>query len=285
MGFAQRIGKKPSIKELQIESIDDDLRIGLWNTYTAFLIGQISNYRSFGNNSQLDEYFNFVWHEYYKLPTDQRFDAYDDNLKIIRKKFFEYEWFEVYDFLEFNASWQVRSIAHINTLQFTVECNRIFEREFAGYRFIENMIVPISNKIEVDEINEAINLADSLFQSKYKGVNVHLKDALSKMSNKKSPDYRNSIKESISAVEALCRNITGENTLGEALKKLEKDGLKLNSQFKIGIEKLYAYTNTKETGIRHALIESTNLPTFDEAKFMLVTCSAFINFLISKNNR
>jgi len=283
MGFAQRIGKKPSTKELQIESIDSDLRNGLWNTYSSLLIGQISGYRSYGTRSQLDDYFDFVWHEYYKLPTDQRYDSYDENLKIIRKKFFEYEWFDLYDFLEFNASWQVQRIANINLFQFTEECNRIFEREFAGYRFIENMIVPISNKIEVDEINEAINVGNSFFQSKYKGVNVHLKDALSKMSDKKYPDYRNSIKESISAVEALCRHMTNENTLGEALKKLEKDGLTLNSQFKAGIEKLYAYTNNKETGIRHALLDSPNLPTFDEAKFMLVTCSAFINFLISKS--
>ena len=40
--------------------------------------------------------------------------------------------------------------------------------------------------------------------------------------------------------------------------------------------KLYRYTSD-ESGIRHALMEGGREVTFDEAKFMLVTCSAFIN--------
>lgn len=47
---------------------------------------------------------------------------------------------------------------------------------------------------------------------------MHLQEALEKLSPSKS-DYRNSIKESISAVECLCREITGESTLDKALKK------------------------------------------------------------------
>ena len=140
----------------------------------------------------------------------------------------------------------------------------------------------ISNQIEIDEINDAVTTGISIFRSKYKGVNIHLQDALSKLSDKKTPDYRNSIKESISAVEAICRQLTNENTLGDALKKFESNGITMNSQFKAGIEKLYAYTNGKESGIRHALIEDTQIPGFHEAKFMLVICSSFINFIISK---
>ena len=111
-------------------------------------------------------------------------------------------------------------------------------------------------------------------------VNTHIKAALLKLSDKKNPDYRNSIKESISAVEAICRKVTGKGTLGESLKELESSGIVLNDQLKAGIEKLYVYTNQKGTGIRHALMENGNAITFHEAKFMLVACSAFINFLI-----
>ena len=44
----------------------------------------------------------------------------------------------------------------------------------------------------------------------------------------------------------------------------------------------YGYTNDKTTGIRHALMDDTNAPTADEAIFMLVSCSAFINYLTKK---
>lgn len=43
------------------------------------------------------------------------------------------------------------------------------------------------------------------------------------LADRKSPDYRNSIKESISAVEAICKLITGSQkaTLEDALRQLE----------------------------------------------------------------
>jgi hypothetical protein len=43
---------------------------------------------------------------------------------------------------------------------------------------------------------------------------------------------------------------------------------------------LYGYTSD-ESGIRHAILESKDIG-FAEAKFMLVTCSAFVNFAVDK---
>ncbi|MFL5741919.1 MAG: AbiJ-NTD4 domain-containing protein [Flavisolibacter sp.] len=281
MGFAQRIGKKPSIKTIQIESMDIELRNGLWNSYLTNIILAISNYSSrYSGPSELDNYFSLLWHEYFKLPVDQKHSDAQDNLNEVRNLFFKYEWHEVYDFLEFNVSKELLIRIHYNWPLFIQECNRIFEREFGGYRFVEQIIVPISNEVELIEIAEALSVGNSFFKSPYKGVNLHLQEALIKLSDKKNPDYRNSIKESISAVETLCRQLTGRSTLGDSLNSLELKGIVLNQQLKVGFEKLYAYTNSKESGIRHALIDTPQLPTFHEAKFMLVACSAFINFLI-----
>lgn len=97
-------------------------------------------------------------------------------------------------------------------------------------------------------------------------------------------DYHNSIKESISAVEALCRGKTGENTLGKALNQLEKKRVVIPKLLKTAFEKLYAYTNQEDTGIRHSLMDDdgTYTPIADEAIFMLVSCSAFVNYLRKK---
>ena len=78
---------------------------------------------------------------------------------------------------------------------------------------------------------------------------MHLSEALKLFSDKEQPDYRNSIKESISAVEVLCRELTGESTLGNALKKLESQVVAIQSQLKEAFIKLYAYTNQPDTGI------------------------------------
>ena len=71
-----------------------------------------------------------------------------------------------------------------------------------------------------------------------------------------------------------------KSTLGEALNKLEKSN-NLHSALKKSFSALYGYTSD-EGGIRHALTENDREVDFHEAKFLLVTCSAFINYLISK---
>ena len=72
----------------------------------------------------------------------------------------------------------------------------------------------------------------SLFPTK-KATN-HLEKALILISNRESPDYANSIKESISAVEAICSEILGKSdTLGSALKKAGTELLEPYLSFKI----------------------------------------------------
>lgn len=70
-------------------------------------------------------------------------------------------------------------------------------------------------------------------------------------------------------------------TLGKALKEIESNtNVELHSSLKKSFDQLYGYTSNSD-GIRHALLEEDNLD-FDDAKFMLVSCSAFINYLKSK---
>ena len=104
------------------------------------------------------------------------------------------------------------------------------------------------------------------------------------LSDRKNPDYRNSIKESISAVESFCKLLTKNEkaTLGEALKVLE-DKYELHPALKSSFSHLYGYTSDAD-GIRHCLIDQPNL-SFEDAKFMLVSCSAFINYLVTKTSK
>ena len=97
-------------------------------------------------------------------------------------------------------------------------------------------------------------------------------------------DYRNSIKESISAVEAYCREKTGESTLGKALSSMESKGFVFPKMLKTAFVNLYTYTNQPDTGIRHALMDEDGkyVPGQEEALFMLVSCCSFLNYLKKK---
>ena len=186
-----------------------------------------------------------------------------------REYFYNCKWFEVYDFLEFVANnyrrYQFKE-------RFIESCNAILEREVSAYRFVEDTISRITDKQEVEEIETALEKAQG-------PVQVHLRRALDLLSNREAPDYRNSIKESISAVESIVSTVVGEKgTLGQLIKKLEDEHV--HPALRAAFGNLYGYTSDAG-GIRHALLEAENVG-FEDAKFFLVVCSAFINFVGGK---
>lgn len=151
--------------------------------------------------------------------------------------------------------------------------NIVFQKEYVGYRFVKGQIVQITDDIEISEIERVSDVQIDI-------VHEHINKAIGYLSDRKSPDYENSIKESISAVEAMCVSIVGKGTLGSALKQLEKNGVSIHPSLKLAFEKLYGYTSDAK-GIRHAGDIGGPNSTFEEAKFMLVSCCAFINYLKS----
>jgi len=117
-------------------------------------------------------------------------------------------------------------------------------------------------------------------------VREHLQTALDMLSDRDNPDYRNSIKESVSALEALVNAILGErDSLGKNLKKLdEKLKMGLHKSLIDGLNKIYGYTSDA-SGIRHALADETTSPDREDARFMLISVSAFVNLLLVKADK
>lgn len=185
----------------------------------------------------------------------------------------KHQWYDKLDLIEFVIS-QIKS-SHYKGV-FIEKLNSEFSRHNFAYRIVGENILELTSNEEIEAIEDAIVNENS-------GIRAHLKTALEKLSAAhQEPDYRNSIKESISAVGVLCREITGANSLGDALNGLEKKGIKIQPQLKSAFDKLYAYSNDKKTGIRHELTADDYVPYSDEAVFMLVICSAFINYLTKK---
>jgi hypothetical protein len=82
-------------------------------------------------------------------------------------------------------------------------------------------------------------------------------------------------------VESLVALETGSDkgTLGQLLKALE-DHIHLHPALKSAFSNLYGYTSDAN-GIRHALLDAPSL-RFEDAKFFLVVCTAFISFVLAK---
>lgn len=280
MKFSQRMGLIPLSKEIQITDIDEDLNNGLWNIYSKCILKGLRQSGSRELNETGRSFRYFLWHNVFKLTVDNAPSDYSKLVDALSGKFFSWgNWYEVYDLIEASYNY-LNKIGFIkNTSEIQELFNSVLEREFSGYRFISGQISPITNPREIGELEEAF--ASTNPYSALKGASIHLTTALTKLSDRTTPDYRNSIKESISAVESVVIAVTGKykETLGKALNFL-KEKTPIHSGLIQGFKSIYGYTSD-DNGIRHALIDEPNCD-FEDAKYMLISCSAFINYLIGK---
>ncbi len=215
---------------------------------------------------------------YYKEPIDS-LPGERSCRENFRQRFFQSQWFQVYNLIEFVLeNMSTITDGKLQSKVFEQKLNTILERELSGFRSVNGQLIPITNESEIEAIRGAMSSSASLG---FSGINQHFAESLRMLAKKPEPDYRNSIKESISAVEALCKLLTGEKSGGidKALAKLSTS-ISLHQALKTGILNLYGYTSD-EDGIRHPILEDSKAG-FAEAKFMLVACSALVNFIIDK---
>jgi hypothetical protein len=276
MDFSQRMGYLPASKVIQSESIDTDLRNTLWNIVSECYWSRFRpGHGQFDNiaYSNFAEFSVSIYAFFFKKTVDTLPTYWDDLRKELRHFILTGTWHRVYSLLEFIAE-HCPDIDNGNS-RFIAYSNKALEQENSAYRFVAGKVTEITSPQEIEEIEQAIEGSYA-----YAGVTTHLKTSLGFLTDKQNPDYRNSIKESISAVESLAKRLVNDDkaTLGQALKVLEKHH-NLHPSLKTAFSALYGYTNDA-SGIRHSLMDNESALTQADARFMLITCSAFINFAI-----
>jgi hypothetical protein len=280
--FSERVGITRPKTGIQVSSMDTELRDSLWNVLSE--VYWEHGYLSVLSNPtyiipEMYSFLKILWARFFKEPHDflSEYNWREPYVRI-RKRYFNWSWYEIYDFIEFCVNHYPNDDKNNSFLKAST---LVLERELSGYRFVGKQICPVTTKEEILEIEQAMS-------SPLKPISLHFENAIRLMSDRASPDYRNSIKESISAVESICRIILGDEsiTLGKALDKIEHTGaVKMQKPLKDAFDHLYGFTSGSE-GIRHALglLEDQNL-NLEEAKFMLVSCSAFVNYLVTKASK
>lgn len=270
--FSERIGAVEPTSVLQLNGMSDALRNSVWNFLHSICNEGDAGWRE--PAEVLSQWF-------FKLPVDE-LPLYNIRRRDwIKSKFFALEWHQAYDFIEFISTYVgARRFTSLSSAKMHVVFNKIFETEHSGYRFLGGELSPISNTTEVGAIEAALSLTAS---SGLTGAQIHLKTAVHLLGKRPTPDYRNAVKESISAVESVAKQLSQNESQGlaGALEELSKK-VPIHGALKSAFIKLYGYTSDAD-GIRHAILDEPNVD-FDEAKYMVVACSAFVNYLATKAN-
>jgi hypothetical protein len=154
------------------------------------------------------------------------------------------------------------------------DMNELLAEQGCAYRFISEQLAPLTNALEMAEVTLTA-------ESAIGPVADHIRAALALLPPNPDHSARNSIKESISAVEAALKHLTGDATatLGEGLKLFAKK-YQLDQSIYRAIEQIYAFTNSP-SGMRHAKTKEAPDVTIDQARLMVVVCSALSNHLIA----
>ena len=274
--FSERHGYKEVRYVVQRESLDDATRLELWNLL-AVLPGEFDKlYRNPTEHGILEA----IWLWYFNKARDEM--PYDTIVwKMIKDAILTRDWNEVLDLLEaFMKHWDRRQTSDTAGLKnaFLEALNVRFESELVGYRFVGLEITPVDSSAESEAISSAMTDVDEIA-----GARHALDRAVELLADRQTPDYPNSIKESISAVEAVVKKVTGEGTLGAGLGKLEGAGLTIHPALKSAWAKMYGWTSDDD-GIRHGGIDVADA---DQAlaKYVLVTSSAFVSYLIEEGRK
>lgn len=282
-GFSEKSGIQLHNPVLQVKDFDDRSRVQLSNELYRLLNWTLEDIpdRFFVPTEvyNISDKFcrailNDVFCERINLKAGYHFSwrgVFEDMHKVLMQATYN----EVLDVIQYSCNW-FDNRAVIYKGHFYKCLNRVFEHENIGYRFVNGRIVPITDEVEIQTI-------EATCKNPYDGCRKQIQKAVGFLSDREHPDYKNCIKESISAVESICQVIVGNDsaTLGAAIKKLEDNGVQIHAALKQGFLKLYGYTSD-QGGIRHAEGMFESNVTFEEAKYMLVSCCAFINYLIGE---
>ena len=281
--FSQRYGYESVPEPMQLEELSGDLRREIWNAMRKHLDTKASIDMHTGvidySDEEVSQFIENILGRILRRPEDEIDTSYNGVMSQFKSLILQGSFNEVLDLVEImsNDSECVEG-------EFVNSISESFERCAAAYWLDKSnypyKFFPRSNEAQGEATRKAIK---TIRDGGMEGAATHLRDAAAHINARQFAD---SISDSIHAVESVARRIDPKsNTLGDALKALEKKGLLTNGQLKTGFEKIYAYTNNEE-GIRHAQVfkDSPDVD-LDEAMFMFGACASFAAYLVNKHHK
>ncbi len=255
---------------IQHDSMNTRLRNDLWNYFYKWFIG-IS-----------DAYEEWLWTNVFgKRITNLSPHPY--RVEELESVFNSLSWNKVYDVFQIiltSPFQRTRGLDRDSIDYCIVLFNKILEQNSSAWRFHKTAIISVSDAIELEAIGDDVEATNTVG---LKTVRDHLNSAIAHLSKKPIAEVNGVCAESLNAVEALAKLITRNNnkTLSANKQSLKKTLPNANELMIDWVVNLYNRSST-DGGCRHGNTKSPVMNT-DDARFILVFCSAVVNNLVSKS--
>lgn len=226
---------------IQTDSLDQRTRVGIWNVIYGILVSTRTPY-IYPFDDQAGSAARAIWSEELEQPLDE-FVSADDVWSAMKGTVMGGAPGYVFNLIE--ALVEIFDQYVRNGERFSIRINEIFEQHLVGYRLVHGQVIRIDSAIEVKALEDGLSAAQP-----YSGAYHHLDRALALYADRDEPDFANSIKESLSAVEAIARELTGSQTLGKALDALTTKGITVDPGQIAAWKAMYGWSSN-ESGVRH----------------------------------
>jgi hypothetical protein len=272
LSFAQAEGVEPLPSQLQLREVSPELRAVLWNTIHHALVG--NTVRGSYGPPHLEKPWSTILKDEHVYRLHKMADDFINNAKGLiqetRVIFEQGDYVAIFGWLEF----VLKHPACPPDLHRQIEASLRYSR--AAYRVVDKQVIcPIASGAEHSTIVKAF--AD-LEASQFHGARAHLRNAATNLT---AGEFADSVRESIHAVESVCRTLDPSADLSKALARLEQK-ISIHPAMKKGFTSLYGYASD-EDGIRHALLEGGEAKVDEaDALFMMGACAAFVSYLLNK---
>lgn len=268
--FSQRIGKTPMDPDLQVEGVDDALRVAIWNAIWRTLI---DDPWAKPKPTLREEVLDDIWEHFYRRPSDETPRDPHEILARLKEWLAECEWFRAYDLIEFIYS----VLPPTETGGYELAVNRGLEAERSAYRLMRGAILPVTDTVEVREVTQA---AEGISERGIGPARDHLNSAIGELGKRRGADYEKVVREATAAVQSVARWTARKDvaTLQEAFSSLDVEG-RLPTTFKQGLGALFDTEGAQGSG--HPFQQAGTDVGLREARFTVVTASAVINYLLS----
>lgn len=269
VSFGEQVGAVSSLA-LGPQEVSNDFRNAVWNLVSPYFTEASSPpYRP---DIPADDFLRRMARDKRWVVDDLRFQYYYQSVAHLKTWLLtDAKWHEVYDFLQSFPRWGERA----NQAKWEQVVDRFLFEERSPYRFAGHRLALITSKEERDSVTAAVG-----HTGKYAPASEHMAKAVTKFSQRPTPDYENAAKEAASAVESALKIATGKEDVGAAAPAFAKT-YGVHGALGKSASNLFGYASDRE-GVRHAKTQPGNAVEFAEALLVIVSASAWVNFIIAK---